>query len=88
MHNHCVTVLVTQMNLLFNLGLYFDPQGGYKHTASSRTNDFINRLTSLRISRFEFIMSCDRLVHGVFSFWLFAILGFVTRKNSQLFLSS
>jgi hypothetical protein len=29
-------------------------------------------------------MSCDRLGHGVFSFWLFAILGLVTRENTPL----
>jgi len=32
-------------------------------------------------------MRCDRLGHGVFSFWLFANLGFVTRENTPLFLS-
>jgi hypothetical protein len=32
-------------------------------------------------------MRCDRLGHGVFSFWLFAILGFVTRENTPLLLS-
>jgi hypothetical protein len=29
-------------------------------------------------------MRCDRLGYGVFSFWLFAILGFVTRENTPL----
>ena len=33
---------------------------------------FIKCLASFWISRFEFIMRCDRLGHGVFSFWLFA----------------